>query len=260
MNLDDYIQSVQQYPLPRNPMGQLRTLAKELAGGVTQRIWSFRIDVRFQAIDDEAGEKLLMPTDEPIKSYLKARWTNFADVPDFRLLERMGYLSEVGSDRFSIDYLLTQSAFELLEEVEPSKIFISYKRSESSALALLVMNMLKQAGLNPFLDLALIPGEDWSAGLKDRVESADYFVALLGPQTLTSKVVLEEIDWALEAGKLIMPVWHSGFIYQSGAWSDVSVKIDKLLSMTHTIRVLEENPLAYHNAILELLNRLGFTP
>lgn len=261
MQLDEYIQSIKQYPLPQNPMGQLRTLAKELAGGAVHDLWLFRFEIRSQALDDsENSEKRLIPSDESLKAYLQARWNGFKDFPDFRLLERMGYLSEIGSDRFSIDYLLTHAAFELLEEIEPTKIFISYKRSESSAFALLVMTMLKQVGLNPFLDLALIPGEDWSAGLKDRVESADYFIALLGPQTLSSRVVLEELAWAMDAGKLIMPVWHSGFIYQSGAWSDVPVKIDRLLSMTHTIRVLEENPLAYHNAVLELLNRLGFTP
>lgn len=261
MNLDDYISLVKQYPLPQNPLSQIRVLAKELAGGMVYKLWSFRIDARVMpvVVDGEQINKL-GPTDESIQTYIDARWSGLANIPEFQLLERMGYVTMTREDRFSIDYLLTERAFLLLEETEPSKIFISYKRSDSSAFALLVMNMLKQAGLNPFLDLALIPGEDWSAGLKDRIESADYFVLLLGPNTLASPVVVEEIGWALESGKTIMPIWHSGFIYQSGAWQDVSVKIDKILSMTHTIRVLEENPLAYHNAILELLNRLGYTP
>ncbi len=261
MNLTEYIESVKQFPLPQNPLAQIRLLAKEIAGGVTYRLWPFVLELRFQDIDDNgAMTQRLVPNNESIQTYLQQRWDGYATFPDFMLLERMGYLKEQSSDRFSIQYVMLQSAFELLEETEPTKIFISYKRSDSSAFALLVMTMLKNAGLNPFLDLALVPGEDWSAGLKDRIEDADYFVLLLGSQTLTSQVVREEINWALDAKKIMIPIWHSGFVYESGKWDDITVKVDTMLSMTHTIRVLEENPLAYHNAVLELLNRLGYTP
>lgn len=261
MNLSEYIESVKQSPLPRNPMAQIRTLAKELAGGATYRLWSFRVTVWLRAVDEkEPPTEGLVPENKAIKTYLENRWGDYDNIPDFMLLERLGYLSEISSNRFSIDYLLTQSAFNLLEEVEPTKIFISYKRSESSAFALLVMTMLKNAGLTPFLDLALVPGEDWSSGLKDHVKHADYLVLLLSHDTLSSKVVREEIKWAQDMGKIIIPIWHSGFIYKSGQWRDITEEVDTLLSMTHTIRVLEENPLAYHNAILELLNRLGYTP
>ena len=261
MNLDEYIESVKQFPLPRNPMGQIRTLAKELAGGATYEFWSFRFTV-YEDSDDEVDPpvKRLVPRNEAIQTYLKERWGAITTIPDFRLLERVGYILEEGSDRWSIFYILTENAFQLLEETESEKIFISYKRSDSSAFALLVMTMLKNAGLNPFLDLALVPGEDWSAGLRGRIESSEYFVLLLGPSTLSSKVVQDEINWAVEANKIIVPIWHSGFVYQSDDWEDIPLKLDRLLSSTHTICVLEENPLAYYNAILELLNRLGFTP
>lgn len=261
MELTDYIEMMKQYPLPRNPMGQIRLLAKELAGGVTYQLWSFQIDARLQEIDEANPEtQRLVPQNDAMRTYLQERWGGFATFPDVRLLERMGYLSEVASDRFSITYMLTQTAFQLLEVTEPDKIFISYKRSESSAFALLVMTMLKNAGLNPFLDLALVPGEDWSAGLRGRIEKADYFVLLLGHKSLDSQVVRDEINWAFNANKVIVPIWHTGFVYQSGQWDDIPLKLDKLLSMTHTIRVLEENPLAYYNAIIELMNRLGYTP
>ena len=260
MNLTEYIESVKQYPLPQNPMGQIRVLAKELAGGAAYNLWSFRIDVNLHKISETDDQARLVPANEAIQTYLKGRWSGFATFPDFMLLERMGYVSQESMSRFGAEYMLTAMAFLLVEETESEKIFISYKRSESSSFALLVMTMMKNAGLNPFLDLALIPGEDWSSGLKDRIESADYFVLLLGENTLSSKVVQDEIIWALDSNKIIMPIWHSGFIYQSGDWDNIPVKLDKLLSTTHTIRVLEENPLAYYNAILELLNRLGFTP
>jgi len=260
MNLTEYIESVKQYPIPQNPMGQIRLLAKELAGGAAYRLWSFRIELNFGTIRETDVENRLVPNDDQIRTYLRERWTGSAIFPEFSLLERMGYMSQESISRFGAEYMLTANAFLLFEEVDPEKIFISYKRSESSAFALLVMTMMKNAGLNPFLDLALVPGEDWSSGLRDRIESADYFVLLLGTNTLDSKVVQDEITWALDSNKIIMPIWHSGFVYRSGDWENIPLKLDKLLSSTHTIRVLEENPLAYYNAILELLNRLGFTP
>lgn len=260
MNLTEYIESVKQYPIPQNPMGQIRLLAKELAGGAAYRFWSFRIDVGIHKINETDVDARLVPREETIQTYLKDRWNGYATFPDFMLLERMGYVSQESVNRFGAEYLLTVSAFLLVEETESEKIFISYKRSESSAFALLVMTMMKNAGLNPFLDLALVPGEDWSSGLRGRIESSDYFVLLLGENTLSSKVVQDEITWALDSDKIIMPIWHSGFVYNSGDWDDIPLKLDKLLAATHTIRVLEENPLAYYNAILELLNRLGFTP
>lgn len=260
MNLSEYIESVKHYPIPQNPMGQIRLLAKELAGGAAYRLWSFHIDVGIHQLSEETEETRLVPREETIQTYLKERWNGYATFPDFMLLERMGYVSQESVNRFGAEYMLTASAFLLVEETESEKIFISYKRSESSAFALLVMTMLKNSGLNPFLDLALIPGEDWSSGLRDRIESSDYFVLLIGENTLQSRVVLDEISWAFELNKIIVPIWHGGFVYQSTDWEGIPVDLDKLLSTTHTIRVLEENPLAYYNAILELLNRLGFTP
>ena len=38
MNLTEYIESVKQYPIPQNPMGQIRLFAKELAGGAAFQV------------------------------------------------------------------------------------------------------------------------------------------------------------------------------------------------------------------------------
>jgi hypothetical protein len=174
--------------------------------------------------------------------------------PNLTLLVSNGYLQADNNDLY-----LTRAAFDLLQEAEPASIFISYKRSESSAFALLVLARLKQAGLEPFLDLALVPGENWSEGLKERIGKYDYLIALLGRETLKSKVVIQEIQWALEAHLNIIPIWHNGFVYKSGEWK-LPPEIDEALSNRHTIRVLEESALAYNNAIVELLNRFGITP
>lgn len=227
--------------LPQNPMARIRTLAKELAEGAVELCWGTVIrNFRGQLIDQN------------INTYIERRWE--ANIPHLGLLVNNDYLREEGNDVF-----ITRAAFELLDEAEPTNIFISYKRSESSAFALLVLARLKAAGLEPFLDLALVPGENWSDGLRTRIGQYDHLIVLLGQETLKSEVVLQEIQWALEAGLSIIPIWHNGFKYQSGAW-DVPPNVDEALSRRHTIRVLEESALAYNNAIVELLNRFGITP
>jgi hypothetical protein len=154
---------------------------------------------------------------------------------------------------------ITKAAFDLVEEVEPSKIFISYKRSDSSAFALLVLARLKQYGLDPFLDMTIQPGEDWHAQLKENIQKRDYFVLLLGKQTLKSDVVLKEISWALEAQATIIPVWHNGFRYRAERWG-LSLQLDDILRNTHSIQVKEESASGYNTGLVELLNRLGITP
>lgn len=243
---EQFMQTVLQRPLPQNPMARVRTLAKELAEGATQGVWGVEIST-FRGSPNEA----------PVQVYFKQRWEDKS--PHIGILVSNGYLTYNPTSSQQGDWIITKAAFDLIEEVEQASIFISYKRSESSAFALLVLARLKMAGLEPFLDLSLVPGEDWEAGLKKRIEKFDYLIVILGKDTLKSEVCLKEIQWAIEAGLSIIPIWHNGFSYKTGEW-DVSLKVDAALSKTHTIRVLEESALAYNNAIVELLNRFGVTP
>ncbi|HEX2908776.1 MAG TPA: toll/interleukin-1 receptor domain-containing protein [Phototrophicaceae bacterium] len=233
-------------PLPQNPMTRIRILAKELAEGAVGQIWDTAL---FRVYRSEAT-----PISEALSTYLEKRWNN--NFPPTYLLVSNGYL--VGIDELHL-LRVDKPAFDLLEEAEPTNIFISYKRTESSAFALLVLARLKAAGLEPFLDLALVPGEDWEQGLKNRIGQYDYLIALLGKETLKSEVVLKEIQWALAAGVSLIPVWHNGFKYQASDWN-LPPEVETALSQRHTIRVLEESALAYNNAIVELLNRFGITP
>lgn len=241
-----WLERVCQRPLPSNPILRVRTLAKELAEGAAENHWRIYL-YTFR------GE--LTTDQEELVAYLEQRWSG--DAPGFDLLLTNQYVTPYseGSDTL----VITRQAFDLLETAEPANIFISYKRSESSAFALLVLARLKQAGLEPFLDLALVPGEDWEKALRERIQRYQYLVALIGPETLKSNVCLKEITWAIESGLRIIPIWHNGFTYRPLEWS-IPPEIDAVLQNTHTIRVLEESALAYNNAIVELLNRFGLTP
>lgn len=186
--------------------------------------------------------------------YLLIRWTT--KYPSFNLLNTSGFLT---LSEKSSKFLLSKDAFNLLEEVNQVDIFISYKRSESSAFALLIEDRLKQYGLEPFLDKQLQAGDDWQAELKQNIQQSDYLIILLGQKTLESEVTVKEIQWALDADVTLIPIWHNKFEYKSGAWDSIPVKVDKALSNTHTIRVIEENPLTYDTALRELLNRFGIS-
>ncbi len=107
--------------------------------------------------------------------------------------------------------------------------------------------------------MSLEPGEDWHAGLKERIQQRDNFVLILGKDTLSSKVVQKEIEWAIEAGATIIPVWHNGFEYLSNEWS-LSDQVNAVVSSKHAIKVLEESASGYYKALVELLNRFGITP
>ncbi len=239
--LEQFIARVVQRPLPSNPMARVRTLAKELAEGAAHGVWPADLNGFRGAINDE-----------DVQQYFAQRWDGVS--PHLGLLVMNDYLRWEGNTTF-----ITKAAFDLLEEAEPANIFISYKRSESSAFALLVLARLKMAGLEPFLDLALGPGEDWESGLRERIRKYDYLVAILGKDTLRSEVCGKEIQWALEANVKIIPVWHNGFVYNSADWT-LPLEVETALQKMHTIRVIEESALGYNNAIVELLNRFGLTP
>jgi hypothetical protein len=248
VELEQFIARVKSRPLSNNPMTRVRTLAKELAEGAVEGVWGLSIS-SFRGVVNEA----------PVLTYLDERWSDSA--PNLGLLVSNGYLSLNTNPQNSSQATLNigKSAFDLLEENEPSSIFISYRRDDSSAFALLVLARLKAEGLNAFLDLAIQPGANWRTHIQNEITSRDNLILLLGKQTLSSDVVREELVWAAQSGTNIIPIWHNRYVYRSGEF-DLPTDIDLLLQNTHTIRVLEESALGYNNAITELLNRFGITP
>lgn len=120
-------------------------------------------------------------------------------------------------------------------------------------------NTLKQHGIEPFVDMQLQAGDDWHAELEQNIKTSDYFIVLLGNETLNSEVTIKEIQWAIEGNATLIPIWHNGFKFDAKDWSKLPDEISQALSSTHTIRVLEENPLTYDTALRELLNRFGIS-
>ncbi|MCE2488998.1 MAG: toll/interleukin-1 receptor domain-containing protein [Anaerolineae bacterium] len=272
LNLEEYLEMVCARPLPANPMAQVRTLARELAEGASHGQWSPKLRLYKGMRND-----ILEIRTENVRRYISERWQispiekyreqnvfpNQARVL-FELLFAINFLREPADNR-SLIFEIEQRSFDLLEERDPETIFISYRRSESSAIALLTLRYLKLHNLEAFLDLAIDPGENWHASLEEKIEFCDFMVLILGKTTLSSMNVCKEILWALTKEKDVIPIRQPDFDFDCIEWpSDLPAvsreEISKKVNLTNAIRVIEESALEYHKAMTALLNRFGITP
>ena len=247
-DLDKFLEERGQVLIPSGNVARTKLLAKELALGFDRNLWRHT----FQA---DRGRHILAPSDLYLYRYFEERWK----ATDVRF-----YLELLQSHEYIVAnaglYEITPAAFDLIDEAEPYNIFISYKHRESSAFALLVVARLKEHGLMPFCDMALEAGGNWHAELEGRIRDCDYFIVLLGKETLDSKPTVKEIAWAIKYRKTIIPVWHSGFALDSDKWNEVDSKVKDEIRDRQAIRVIEESASDYNRAIVELLNRFGITP
>lgn len=251
-----------QEPVPMDLIGQIRALARDLAYGALVGDWSSKFVMSY-------GDGRFGTEDYTLKNYLATKWNSAP--PNLYLLVSFGYMRDQRREPVSIpaaqdrlftqlptwEFVLTEQAFALLQQPDSASVFISYRRGESSALALLLLARFRAMGLEPFLDMNIEPGSEWHAQLMHEVHRREYFVALVGPRTLESPYVRDEIVWALAAGARIMPVWHNGF--DDAALADLQVRYPELepFFARQAIRVEQENPIAYEGAIIQLLNRFG---
>ncbi len=163
----------------------------------------------------------------------------------------MGYLTFLEGNKYG----LTEKALRLVDEpVTPPNVFISYKRSESSVFALLLEARIKyETTATPFLDKSIEPGDDWHPRLEEKVKSCETFICVMGPSTMDSPYVQNEIRWAQSNGKnnLILPVWHNEY---AGSHPNDTLKGKQ------AVIVGGENAKNYDSAVNEVLNRLGYSP
>ncbi|MDZ4766092.1 MAG: toll/interleukin-1 receptor domain-containing protein [Chloroflexota bacterium] len=246
---NDFLTKIQRRALPKAPMERVRILAREMAAGAAEGLWMV-------SLDHDAPNLLALRSpsfgSDSFNRYLERRWKN--QPPGWDLLQTVGYV-RVEWRVVEISAL----AFGLLDDDAPASAFISYRRRDSSALALLVLERLRANGIDAYLDLSLRPGSLWRERIREEIQTRDTLVLLIGRETLASEMVQQEIIWALNADIVILPIWHNSFEYQSSA-RDLPATIDHILTHTHTIRVLEESAMAYHNALIELVSHFGVMP
>ncbi len=253
-----FIERIKKHPLPSEnmPMERIRTFAQELTEGIFYEFWDLFIEygrVGHGHLNRIEHDKQRFES-RYFELYLYHRWN--MNYPRMDHVAINGYISL--SD---IGFQINKPAFDLRKEPILSKIFISYKRDESSAFAMFALTRLKMEGFETFIDMSLIPGEDWHAGLEERIKNKeyDYLIALIGKETLKSDVCVKEIGWAIDAGLEIIPVWHNKFKFVSNKWN-LKPEIESAIQKKHAVQVKEESASGYNTAMVELLNRFGITP
>ena len=88
----------------------------------------------------------------------------------------------------------------------PTKAFLSYSRSDASS-ALEIARRARAAGIDLWVDqLDIPPGVLWDTAIESALKGATHVVFLLSPDAVESHNVLDEMSFALESRKSIVPV------------------------------------------------------
>ena len=85
-------------------------------------------------------------------------------------------------------------------------IFISYSRNNKD-FALELANELRASGFNIWFDLLDIPtGSRWDDEIERALEQCEIFMVILTPSSITSDNVKDEIGYAIDSNKRILPI------------------------------------------------------
>ena len=91
---------------------------------------------------------------------------------------------------------------------EPQTAFFSYSRDDSE-FALRLAEDLKAAGANVWLDqLDIAPGQRWARAVQDALNNCQRMLVILSPASVSSTNVEDEVTFALEEHKTVIPVFY----------------------------------------------------
>jgi hypothetical protein len=126
-----------------------------------------------------------------------------------------------------------------LPELAPSA-FISYSR-EDSEFAFRLAKDLKAAGARVWLDqLDIKPGVPWDNAIEDALMDAPQVLIVLSPASARSENVRNEISYALEQGKIIIPVLYVDCVVplRLQRTQRIDFRADYAVGLTHLLRHL----------------------
>ncbi len=92
--------------------------------------------------------------------------------------------------------------------MQEAKIFISYSRADSE-FALELAEKLRASGAEIWIDqLDISPGQRWDRAIGEALETSDLLLVILSQAAVDSDNVMDEVAYALEEKKRIVPVLH----------------------------------------------------
>jgi hypothetical protein len=90
--------------------------------------------------------------------------------------------------------------------MEEIKYFFSYVRKDSE-FVLKLAKELRASGVNVWLDqLDISGGQRWDHAVEGALATCQGMIAVLTPESLVSNNVMDEVSYALEEGKLVVPI------------------------------------------------------
>ena len=245
-------------PPPTDPVARVHEFARDLAYGAVNGLWTSAF-----TISSSIGESYwfsIRGADAEIVAFIEKKWED--NNPNEFMLVWLGYLTLL-PDGKGTNYQLTPKAFSLLEKpVNPLIVFLSYRRNQSSALVIAVEARLKLADrdMQVFVDKDIPVGNAWEDELREKIRRADYFIGLIGAQTLDSPNVMDEIEWALDANCRIVTILHPAFRFEHITNPDARQQnIIAELNKRQLIMINSESAEHYDSAIRKLLNTLGYS-
>jgi hypothetical protein len=93
--------------------------------------------------------------------------------------------------------------------VDLPKVFFSYARADAE-FVLKLANDLRSAGISLWIDqLDIRPGERWDSAVENALKASPCLLVVLSPASVASQNVMDEVAFALENNKTVVPVLHT---------------------------------------------------
>ena len=90
----------------------------------------------------------------------------------------------------------------------PANVFFSYSRHDSACVLKLAKD-LRAAGAAVWLDqLDIDPGEHWDSAIEKALANSSNMLVVLSPSSVGSTNVMDEVSFALDENKRVIPVLH----------------------------------------------------
>jgi TIR domain len=90
--------------------------------------------------------------------------------------------------------------------MEALQYFFSYARRDS-AFVLRLAQGLREEGINLWLDqLDILGGQRWDRAVEEALQTCQGMIAVLSPDALASNNVMDEVSYALEERKIVIPI------------------------------------------------------
>jgi hypothetical protein len=161
-------------------------------------------------------------------------------------LSRLGFTAHASAPPSSPTLSLPSKA--VSKVLETCKAFLSYAHNDLD-FALKVSADLRASGASIWVDrLDIRGGQRWDEAIEDALENCSRVLVILSPSAISSPHVKDEINYALNEGKEIIPIWHQDckIPYRLGRLQYIDFrteyKISDLLGALGTLAPLKRVP------------------